>query len=50
MVKWDDDNYDAFVPNHMLKAEDHCRLKLLDFYESKIKAVSRKTNRTDVTD
>lgn len=41
-VVWDEDGYTAAVPNELLKSKPRCRLKLIEFYESKIKAVSRK--------
>lgn len=41
-VTWDEDGFTAEVPNDLLKAKEHCRLKLIQFYESKIKSVSRK--------
>ena len=41
-VTWDSDKYTASIPNSLLKANEHCRLKLIEFYESKIKAVKRK--------
>lgn len=41
-VTWDDDGFTSGISNELLKAKVHCRLKLIEFYESKIKAVSRK--------
>ena len=41
-VTWDSDDYTASIPNSLLKENEHCRLKLIEFYESKIKAVKRK--------
>ena len=40
-VVWDD-GFSASMSNNLLKAEEHCRLKLIDYYESKIKAVRRR--------
>ena len=48
-VKWDD-GFKASVPNDMLKAKEHCHLKLIEFYESKIKSVTRTKKTVDVTD
>ncbi len=40
-MKWED-GYTAAVSNETLKQRLHCSRKLIEFYESKIKAVSRK--------
>jgi hypothetical protein len=42
---WDDDGFEASASNEVLKAKAHCRLKLINFYESRIK---RKKKKTDV--